>query len=365
MPLTNSGSGVTHYVLNNLRFIDQERFCFDVATRSKSLDFEDVIRAAGGKVHFLSCNYQENEKQFIKEMNTVLDEGYDAVHLHTSYWKGFQIEEMAMARKVPEIIVHAHNTMVDISDPEKRADAVRTHNQLKSKFSEKLATRFCACSRQAAEWLFGGQVVPDKIIILKNAVDVDAFTYNTVTRDKIRKELGLDGCLVLGNVGRFSYQKNHALLMEVFEKIVRVRNDARLLLIGDGPLEEDIRQVATKKGIIDKTLFLGRFDNVAASMQAMDMYLHPALFEGLGFVLVEAQTSGLWCLAGDAVPSEVKFTPNLEFLPYDADSWVRAILERGDKYERLDCSGRAAEAGFSLREQSKVLEKLYTGQCVS
>lgn len=363
LPVANARGGITQYVLNNLKHIDRGRFTFDLVTRSKNLDFADEVADLGGRIHYLSCSSLEDEKTFIREMSAILDTGYDAVHLHTSYWNGLWAEKLAMERHCPAVIVHAHSTNVDLVDPEKRHRALELHYKLRGEFSERLANRFCACSMAAADWLFGANIPREKIRLFNNAVDVEAYAYNPGTREKMRRELGLAGRLVLGQVGRFTYQKNHALLLDIFARVRETLSEAVLMLIGDGELQGETRHRAAALGLEKDVLFLGRRADVPDLMQAMDIYLQPSRFEGLGLVLVEAQTAGLPCLASEFVPPEARVGPNLTYLPYDAEVWAEKVLALARASSpRRDCSGLTAEAGYSLKEQIKQLERLYTGE---
>ena len=361
MPIANARGGVTQYALNILRHIDSKRFSLDFATRSQTLDFEDSLRAMGSTAHRLSCSSMENEARFIADMNAILDIGYDVVHLHTCHWNGFWAERLAMEHKCPKVIVHAHNSYVDRADAAEREKTIQEHEQLKREFSLNFATNFWACSRVAADWLFGPQIPREKIRILKNAVNIDMYAFKPATRDRVRRELGLDGRLVLGCIGRFAYQKNQEFLLEAFAGIRKRIPGAVLLLVGDGMYWEERQRDAERLGLADSARFLGRRSDVADLMQAMDVYLQPSRFEGLALTLVEAQIAGLPCLAGENLSPETKITPNLDFLPYETGAWVEAVARLATGYERRDCSGIAAAAGFSIGEQIREIEELYSG----
>jgi len=363
-PIANAMGGITQYALQNWNFIDKKRFRFDFATRSKTLDFADELTKQGCKIHYLTCSSEENEAQFIKEMFNVLYEGYDVVHLHTSFWKGFWAEKLAIERKCPIVIIHAHSTMVDILDDQKRENAIKKHNYYKDKLPLEYATDFCACSKPAAEWLFGEQIPRERIYILKNAIDVSRYSYSSKIRKAYREKLDINGCFVVGHIGRFAYQKNHDMLIRVFRKVYDKIPNARLMLIGGGELEYKIRQQVKVYGLDNAVMFMGKRTDVPQLLQAMDFFLLPSRFEGLGLVLVEAQAAGLKCLASKEVPAEVRVTPNLEFISDDISEWVEGIL-RSVNYQRQKVDDLIAQSGYDLREQIKVLEKLYSGEDIS
>jgi len=360
-PIRNNIGGVTQYALNNWKYIDKERFQFDFATLSKNLDYEDELIKQGCKVFHISCYAEDNKTQFAKEINQILDENYDVIHLHTSYWKTFCIEEIAKQRKVPKVIVHSHNTMVNINDENERIRILKIHNLQKRCFTSDLATDFCACSQMAADWLFGEQIPKDKIRIMKNAIDVEKFSYNENVRNEYRKKLGLENCYVLGHVGRFVYQKNHEFLIDVFNEVLKNIPTARLMLIGTGELEIDIREKLNKYGIQDKVLFLGKCNDVNYWMQAMDLFLLPSKFEGLPIVLIEAQSAGLKCLASANISREAAITDNIEFIPLNGDEWIKSIIRYSKGYERKNLNDVITNAGYNIRYQVRELENLYAG----
>ncbi|WP_027087250.1 glycosyltransferase [Cohnella panacarvi] len=365
MPLTNSGSGVSQYVLQNWRFIDQSRFRFDFATRSKSLDFADEVTAQGCKIHYLSCSSEEDEEQFKKEMHRILDEGYDAIHLHTSYWKGYLVEELAIERGVPIVIVHSHSTMIDIQNETNRNESIKKHHYYRDTIPVDYGTHFLACSRAAADWLFGDQIPKNQIRIFNNAIDLSEFSFSPDIRAAYRAKLDLDGCFVMGHIGRFTYSKNHAMLIEIFREIYQKMPNARLMLVGSGELEPEIRQRVQDYGLTESVIFLGKRTDVPQLLQAMDVFLLPSRFEGLGLVLIEAQAAGLKCLASKSVPLEAQITTNLEFINDEVSNWVQQVCRIAVGYERVVQDRLIEEAGYDLRKQIKVIEKLYAGEDVS
>lgn len=364
-PLTNSCSGVTQYVLQNWKFIDKSKFQFDFATRSKVLDFADEVIAQGCKIHYLSCSSEEDETQFIKEINEILDEDYDVIHLHTSFWKGYLVEKIAMERKCPIVIIHSHSTMIDILDEKKREEYIKIHNYYRENLPLEYGTHFCACSKLAADWLFGEQIPREKIKILKNAIDVDKYSFSQKIRDDYRRKLGIDGNFVLGHVGRFVYQKNHKMLIEIFKEVHKELPNSKLILVGIGPLEDTIRKQVKDYGLENAVMFMGKRDDVPELMQAMDVFLLPSHFEGLGLVLIEAQAAGLKCLTSKNIPGEAKITKDIQILSNDVYEWVNSIIKLKNGYKREKNKCLIEPAGYNLNDQIKIIEKLYSGEDIS
>jgi len=359
-PIRNSNGGITHYAVNNWRYIDKNKFECDFGTVSKKIDFENEIFSLDAGLKYVSCYAEENEQQFVDDVRNIFRSGnYDVVHLHTSFWKSFLVEQIAIDCKIPKIIVHSHSTRIDIEDEIKRIEAEKIHNIRKSEFNTSLATDFCACSKVAADWLFGNQIPKDRIKIMNNAIDVDKFIYNKNIRSKYRTELGLDDCFVIGHVGRMAYQKNHEFLLNVFAEVVKKISNARLLLIGDGPLKKYIELKAEKLGIKDKVIFIGIRSDVNNLMQAMDLFCLPSRFEGLGIVLVEALSAGLKCIASDVVPEEINISDNINFMSLNINKWTNLIIDYAKGYKRNDMYDVITNAGYNLKYQIKEVENLY------
>lgn len=358
-PIANSYGGITHYALDNWRWIDKEKFHVDFATMSKKLDFADEITSTGSKIHYLSCYAEENREQFVAEVNAILDEGYDVVHLHTKQWKSFLMEEICLQRNIPKIIVHSHSTRCDANDLIKRQEETKLHSQVKAQFNTSYATDFWACSKEAADWLFGEQIPKSRIQIMKNAIEADKFIYHEQVRSQVREELGLGDSFVLGHVGRFVYPKNHEFLIEVFAAACRQKSNLKLLLAGDGNLEPDMKEKVKKLGIADKVLFLGKCAETNRLYQAMDLFVLPSRFEGLPLTLIEAQTAGLECICTDGITREAKITENLEYLPLEKDLWVSGILRRSKPYRRKNMKVEITSAGYDIASQIKIIEQNY------
>jgi glycosyltransferase involved in cell wall biosynthesis len=352
VPVRNSGGGITQYCLQNLAFLDKNRFAFDFATRSPSLFFEDYLKSQGYFVHHLDFS--------IPEVRKMLSRGYDVLHLHTSFFRDLNVEDVAKEFKISKVIVHSHSTMVDESDPQKREELTSTHNKVKQKFSLNDATDFCACSDKAADWLFGEQISREKIRILKNAIDVEKFKFNKSIREKIRKEFNLDNKFVIGHIGRIAYSKNHSFLVDIFANVSKKLPDTVLLLVGDGDLRELIKEKVRRLNLQSKVLFLGYRENASDFYQAMDCFCLPSFFEGLPITLIETQAASVASIASDKISLEASITELLTYLPFDIDLWTNEILRiASEKREMIDRTEQITQAGYNIRDSIKILEEIY------
>ena len=313
-PIANSRGGITNYALTNWIYIYKEVFQFDFATLSKTLDFEEELRTQGCKVHYISCYAEENEEKFIEEVLKILDDGYDIIHIHTAYWKGKVIEECAKKRGISKIIIHAHGIGIwNQPDERVRNELVKVHNKVKNTLTLQDATDFWACSQVAADWLYGVNIKKDSIKILNNAIPVEKYVFSQKIREDYRMSLGVkQDDFIFGHVGRFAYEKNHEFLIDVFHQVQKRISNAKLLLIGLGPLKERMVDKVHKLGLENKVIFLEKRNDVQNLFMAMDLFLLPSLFESFSIALLEAQTSGLKCIASNYVPSEVRLTENID-----------------------------------------------------
>lgn len=352
--------GRTLYVLNNWKYIDKTRFQFDFITFNAKLDFEQQLIDEGCNVYHMSCYPEANMAQFIKEFDAILDRHYDVIHIHTSFWKDTIVEQRAMLKGVRKVIIHSHNMGSGewLNKPDEETQ--KRHFEVQAGLNENIATDFWACSAGAAKWLYGDKIKSDQIKIMRNAIDTQRFSYNPDLRIQVRKELGIDNSFVIGHVGKFVYQKNHKFLVEVYNEVQKKCSNTILLLIGSGELRTDIEEQVKNLGLGTKVRFVDFQSDVSKYYQAMDAFAFPSFFEGLPFVLIEAQTAGLPCLCSDQISEEILLTENIQRLRLDnIDVWVNKILEVSQGYERKDGSKLISDAGYDIHEQIKRIEKEY------
>ena len=140
--------------------------------------------------------------------------------------------------------------------------------------------------------------------VVPNAIDAERFAFSPEDRQRLRNRLGFsDDTYVLGNVGRLHPQKNQAFLLSVLEQMREARAKTCLLLVGDGPIRENLLQQARERDLEEEVVFVGAVANTAPYYAAMDCFVFPSQCEGFGIAALEAQASGLPCLLSDADPS--------------------------------------------------------------
>lgn len=347
------GGGVESVVMNYYRNIDKTKIQFDFICGSDSTDIPyDEIEKLGGKV-ILIPPYQKVFK-YHKELKKVLKDGkYKIVHSHINTLSVFSLWA-AKSAGVPVRIAHSHSTT---NKKEKKKNLLK---QVLRPFSKLFATDYMCCTEYAGRWLFGDKIFnKGKVNILNNAIDLDKFKYNEELRKQKRKELNIsDDTIVIGHIGRFVAQKNHRFLIEIFNDLHKINNNTKLLLIGQGPLEDEMKNLTNKYKISDYVIFLGQRNDVNDLYNAMDIFALPSLYEGLGMVLIEAQCSGIKCIASSVVPKDVCITENINFLDFDSENWVNYLKGLDNKYSRKAKFNELVNK-YDIKKEALKLNQMY------
>ena len=348
------GGGVESVVMNYYRHIDRTKIQFDFICDKDSTNIPyDEIEQLGGRV-ILVPPYQkvfEYQKELIKIFK---DNNYKIVHSHINTLSVFPLHAAKKAG-VPIRIAHSHSTT---NKKEWKKNLVK---QVLRPFSKVYATDYMCCSELAGRWLFGNKEY-DKgnVYLLNNAIDLDKFKYDEKIRKEKRKELNIkDDTLVIGHVGRFVEQKNHRFLIDIFNEVHKQKENSILLLVGQGPLMEEMKEKVKTLGIEDSVKFLGQRKDVNELYNAMDLFLFQSLYEGLGMVLIEAQANGLPCIASTEIPEIAKVINNVLFLKLrcSANIWCDEIIKMIGRKCLTDIKILVKE-GYDIKiESSKLFEK--------
>ena len=201
-----------------------------------------------------------------------------------------------------------------------------------------------------------------KVTIINNAIDLDKFKYDEKLRKEKRKELEIkDDTLVIGHIGRFVAQKNHTFLIDIFNELHKTEKNSILLLIGQGPLMDEIKQKVKTLGISDSVKFLGQRDDVNELYQVFDVFLLPSLYEGLPVVGVEAQATGNLCILSSSMTQETKILNTTIFLQLTQtpNEWSTAILKSVINFCKKNNKNEISNVGFNIKNEAIKLEKIY------
>ena len=350
------GGGVEAVIMNYYRHIDRDKVQFDLICDNDSTDIPyEEIEKLGGKV-ILIPPYQKVFK-YIKELKRVLKEGeYKIVHSHINTLSVFPLYAAKKAG-VPVRIAHSHSTT---NKKEWKKNLMKLALR---PFAKTFATDYFACSELAGRWLFGDKTFDEgKVYVLNNAIDLDKFKYDEKIRKEKRKELKIkDDTIVIGHIGRFVEQKNHRGLIDIFNEIHKLNENTILLLAGQGPLLEEMKEKVKSLDLEKNVKFLGQRSDANELYQAFDVFLLPSLYEGLPVVGVEAQAAGLLCILSDDMTKETKVLETTEFLSLSATPtvWANILLQSLEKYKRKDTLNEITKNGFNIQEEAHKLDEKY------
>lgn len=346
--------GLETMIMNYYRQMDRTKVQFDfLVHRDFRADYDDEIERLGGRIYRIgrlipwSRAYQRTLDAFF-----AAHPEYRVVHVHQDCLSAV-ILKAAKKHGVPVRIAHSHNSSQD----KNLKYLLKLHYKRQI---PRYATALFACSKEAGDWMFGGA----PYTIVNNAIDAVQYSYSHARAMDVRRSLHLaEDAFVIGHVGRFFPAKNHDFLLDVFGELSHVDKHAVLLLVGDGPLRQKIEKKAKDMGIRSRVVFTGVRSDVCDLMQAMDVFVFPSLYEGLGVVLVEAQASGLPCVISDCVPDACMLTNLIQKVSLDdsIQQWVERILavksvSRRGRFDEI------AASGYDIVTNAAWLQQYYVDQ---
>jgi glycosyltransferase involved in cell wall biosynthesis len=309
-------NGISNVIMNYISFIDRDKYDITLICGNPiNKKYESDLKKMGVEV-FKVENKKKNPLKYFASLYKFLNENrFDIVHVHGNS-STITIELfLSKIAKIPVRIAHCHSN---------QSEYIPIHRMLHP-FFLRLYTHGLACSELAGEWLFKNQ----EFKIIPNSFSVKKFIFDQNKRDEIRGKLEIDDFFVIGHIGRFNDSKNHEYLIQVFDEVSKIRPDTKLLIVGDGPLREKISFLISKSRFKENIILYNESVSPETLYSAMDLFVFPSKYEGLGIVLLEAQISGLRCVVSNAIPNEAIIGPNVTKLSLDdkLSVWVTEILK--------------------------------------
>ena len=345
-------TGIGTVMMNYCKALNKNKFDLTIlAGRPISEKYEKECKKYGIHLIALPSRHGESFNHYTALWKVLKAGRYDIVHVHGS--SSMMAIELTIA-KLAEIkirIAHSHNST---------CPNLKVHKLLNPYF-RKIYTKALACGKLAGDWLFG----ENNFEILPNGFHTENFAFSSEDRAAIRHKLGIDDQLIIGHIGRINEQKNQGYLLDIFERVAAIRNDAVLLIVGTGPDEEKIKAKIQKHPYKERIIFYDETDNPAAFYSAMDMFVFPSRYEGLPIVLLEAQILGLPCVVSDRVTKEVDLGEiNWQSIDGDPKLWADAILavKVRTAEERLVYREEHIEViqKYDITQTVKQLDKIYS-----
>ena len=339
--------GIESMLMNHYRHIDRRIIQFDfLVHRDFRADFDDEIEALGGHIYRIppmnpaSGSYRKALADFFR------NHPYRVVHCHLNYMSGVVL---AAAKKagVPVRIAHSHTASMNPGWKQ----AVRQIAKYLIPFT---ATTMLACSQNAGRAVYGNH----HFSLMANAIDAQKYRYCEARREQIRKNLALGDAFTVMHVGRFSYPKNHMFLLDAFAQLLKIKPDAKLILVGDGELRAEVEEKAAQlpQGSV---LLLGTRGDIADLLQAADVFIFPSRFEGMPVTMIEAQAAGVPCIKSDTVTDECIVTGLVTSLPItDPALWAKEIVKKQDASHH-DQFAAIQASGYDISTAAEKLVQFY------
>lgn len=352
-----AGGGVEAVIMNYYEHINRERVQFDFVVHNDSpVDITDKVISRGGKVYKITP-YTKNVFAFMYDIYKIIKKNhYTIVHSNMNTLSVFSLFAAWLAGANVRIL---HNHSMSVPSETKR-------NLIKiilRPFAKLFANRYFACSRLAAEWMYGkGSIESGNVTVINNAIDLRKHAFDMIRRKDLRAQMGIqENYFVVGHVGRFMYQKNHDFLIDVFADAIKRKPNMVLLLIGDGPLKKIMEGKVNSLHIKDKVVFLGLRSDVQDLYNVMDLFVLPSYYEGLPVVGVEAQANGLPLLVSTNVTDELQLTDLVQYKSLEENrmSWVKCILSYKKDELRKNTFENMTVKGFNIEHEASKLENIY------
>lgn len=343
--------GLTTVMMNYYRAMNKEGLQIDFAsTNEPEKTLLDELDRNNSR-YFCLGKRKSNLLSYINKLHKLLArEKYDVIHVNGN--SATMLFELFIAKmcNVQKRIAHGHSAQTSYP---------MLNNILKKIFNRTLTTAI-AVSSQTGDWLYG----ENNYVVLKNAIDLDQYRFDNKIRMKTRERFNVNDKYVIGTVGKLNYSKNHEFLIEIFKEIYDKNQNVHLLIIGGGELEQVLKEKVRGLDLMDAVTMTGMQLNVSEFLQAMDVFVFPSKSEGFGLSLVEAQASGLRCIASDNVPKETRVSDFVEYLNLESSSdvWIDKIVGVYD-CDRENVSKQACESielcGYNIKCEAAALEKIY------
>lgn len=344
--------GAESFMMNAFREIDRNKYVFDFVIYEDYVDvrpYHEEIKELGGRIYVLP-NPNRNILRYIKEVKRLLKNNkVDIVHNEIFFGGGINLL-LAKQAGVKQRIAHSHAT----TDGKGNRLPYNILRPIFNKMMMNNATDFLACSKEAGEGLFGNDT---SFVTIPNGIDLEKYSVRKISKTELKERIDIptDG-LVIGHIGRFEEQKNHVLLLDIFEHVLKKHPNTYLLSVGTGSLEDEIHALAKEKNIMRNIKFLGEREDINYLLQAMDVFLLPSLYEGLPMVAVEAQAAKVKLVMSTTVSKDTVLSNNVKFVSLDdsLDSWESSIFS-----EPLGNTPLPALSNYDMRNTATLLSSIY------
>ena len=355
----NAGGAET-FLMKLFRNIDRTKYQMDFCVAEKKAGvYDDEIRALGGKILYTIPKSKGFIRSFLAIKNIVSQGEYKYVMRVSQHsLSGLELIAAKMGG--------ATTTIFRSSNTQTGGGRVnRLLHRLCKPITMFVPNIKIAPSTEAAEFMFGRSAVnKQKVLILPNALDTQIYSFNKAVRELYRKEMNIENSLVVGHIGRFTQQKNHMFLIDVFAEVRKIEESAVLLLIGQGELEKNIQSKVEQYGLSSSVKFLNVRKDIPELLSAMDVFLFPSFYEGMPNTVIEAQTSGLSCVISDSITKEARVTDLVTYMSLKCGehAWAKVVVDNMNSHtKREQYADIMKQNGYDIKQCVNLFVKTVVG----
>ena len=350
--------GIQSFIMNVYRQIDRSKVQFDfLLCEQTNSHYEDEINRLGGKLYFIPGRKKGIIANKVKLNSFFKTNKYDVVHFHSDSLSNIEPLVAAKNNGVKTRIMHCHNTGID----GRFKDLYTLLHKLNKKRINRIATHYFACSKESKKWAYGNSKAEHYSQVINNCINIKDYMRSNNDSEKNRKEFGIPiDAFVLGYIGRIVKLKNPFFTLEVFCNVLKRNSNSILVLVGDGPLMNELKKKIEEMKIQKNVLLLGAINDTSKIYKVLDCFILPSKLEGFPMSMLEAQASGASCIVSDTISKEAILNKNVIQMSINdkAENWAKKIL---DNIGSIDSKNLTISTEFDAKTVAKQLLKIYLG----
>lgn len=344
--------GAERLVLNLIEAIDKKRFNISAISLFPKTDtiLEKEIKEKRIDVIYLDKKRGPDLKIILDLIKIIHDLKPHIIHTHLYVLRYVILP--ALINRVPAVIHTVHNLAekeVDVFGRWLHFMLFKTKRVIPVSISEIVA--------QSVKKIYGAGI---NTPVIYNGVNTKLYIIDRKCHKNNRQKV------ILLNIGRFTEQKNHPLLINSFSHAIKEVSNLELWLLGEGPMQISIKKLVDKKGLSSNVRFLGVTNNVAKILSEADIFILSSDWEGLPLVVIEAMSAGKAIISTNVggVSELIKDKVSGILVPPNSEAELsRAIIRLAQDYwlrRNLGCEAiKYAQKYFDIYMTSKLYEDLY------
>lgn len=306
-----------------------------------------------------ACNLKSIFSHISTIYRIIKDTNFDVVHQHT-FSRRPVLLFLSKLNRIKKRIIHIHTNSLNFYGAKKIISRVI------SKFESMMLTEAIACSENAKVY-YEKLTNYNKIEVIYNGISPEVFLFSNKYRNELREKNNIrDNQLVFGHVGRLTNAKNQFFMLDLLKKYLEIDIDVLLIIVGDGPLKNDLIEYSKTLSITNNVIFAGSVNSseLFKYYSLMDIFLLPSLYEGFGIAALEAQANGLPTLLSNKISKIVNVNDETIFLPLILDEWIEYIqlinINRiVDEEKRLLSNSNIKLSSFAIKTQVNKIKGIY------